>query len=141
MKIRSRNALKIHSGSIILIKSGVEIPLFAYKKRFCGLPNGIKSEPRIAAMFSKVRTGRMYFSLSPSRNKIIVSGTKIISETSFVTNIDEKNTQKTKKIVRFFIVERFLVLFMSGAKIFSLLKPSRTERSMKRVARVRQLMS
>lgn len=124
-----------------MMNSGVEIPLFAYKKRFCGLPKGIKREPRIAAMFSKVSTGRMYFSLPPARNKIIVSGTKIIRDTSFVTNIDEKNTQNTKKMVRVLIRERFLVFLRSGAKMFSLLNPSRTVRSMKSVASVRQLMS
>ena len=91
-------------------------------------------------MFSNVRTGRMYFSFPPARNIIIVSGTKLISETSFVTNMDVKKTEKTKNSERFFIFERRLVLRSKGAKMFSCLKPSRTERSMNKVARVRQSM-
>ena len=141
MNTESNPALKTHRGSIIRIKSGVEMPLFAYKNRFCGLPNGMSNEPLIAAMFSKVRTGRMYFSAREARNKIIVSGTKIMSETSFVTNIDEKKTQKTKKKVSARIDEMFFVFRRIGSKIFSLLKPSSTESSIKSVASVRQLMS
>ena len=52
----------------------------------------------MAAMFSSVRTGIMNFSLPPFLNMKIVSGTKIMSETSFVTNIEEKNTEKKRRL-------------------------------------------
>ena len=95
----------------------------------------------MAAMFSNVRTGKRYFSLFPIRNKMIVKGTKIISETSFVTNIEEKNTQKTKKKERLVIPPIFSVIFNRGLKICSFLNPSRTVNNMKRVARVLQSIS
>jgi hypothetical protein len=44
----------------------------------------------------------------------MVSGTKMINETSFVTNIEEKNTEKTKNIVRFLNEDILDVLFISG---------------------------
>ena len=69
---------------------------------------------------------------------MIVRGTKIISETSFVTNIEVRNTAKTKKAVRPFMDLRRLVRFKSGLKIFSFLKPSRTVKSIKSVQRVFQ---
>ena len=69
---------------------------------------------------------------------MIVRGTKIIRETSFVTNIEVKNTAKTKKKVRPFMDLRRLVRFKRGLKIFSFLKPSRTVKSIKRVQRVFQ---
>ena len=69
---------------------------------------------------------------------MIVRGTKIISETSFVTNIEVRNTAKTKKKVRPFMDLRRLVRFKSGLKIFSFLKPSRTVKSIKRVHKVFQ---
>ena len=141
MNRRSRSALKSQSGSIILMNEGVLIPLWLYRKRFCGLPNGVSSEPRIAAMFSKVSTGIKYFSLSPALKIIIVSGTKIISETSFVTNIDERKTEKTRKQEIEKIELSLLVCLKTGLKISSLLKPSRTVKSIKSVARVFQSMS
>jgi len=141
MNARSRSALKTQRGLIIRIKSGVEIPLFAYKKRFCGLPKGVRREPRIAAIFSKVRTGRIKHSFWLCLNKIIVSGTKIMRDTSFVTNIELKKTPKTKKIVRNLIDDNFRAFLKTGSKISSLLKPSRTVRSIKRVASVLQFMS
>ena len=69
---------------------------------------------------------------------MIVIGTKIIKETSFVTNIDEKNTLKTKKKVRPVIPPIFLVIFNKGSKICSFLKPSKTVNNMNRVAKVLQ---
>ena len=72
---------------------------------------------------------------------MIVKGTKIISETSFVMNIEEKNTQKTKKKERLVIPPIFSVIFNRGLKIRSFLNPSRTVNNMKRVARVLQSIS
>ncbi len=69
---------------------------------------------------------------------MIVSGTKIISETSFVTNIEERKTEYTKKQVKNFIELKREVFCKSGEKIFSFLKPSKTESSIKSVARVFQ---
>ncbi len=123
------------------IKFGAVTPLCVKRKRFCGLPNGVSKEPRTAAIFSRTRTGTVYFSLFPARKRIIVSGTKMMRETSFVTNMEEKNTEKTKKVVRPRIVFKWPVRCKRGRKMFSFLKPSRTESSIKSVASVRQFMS
>ena len=111
------------------------------KNKFCGLPKGIKSEPLMAAMFSMEITGKMYFSLSPFLNKRIVKGTKIISDTSFVTNIDVKKTPKIKNSESVAIVLNFLLKLITGSKIFSCLKPSRTHNIIKRVPSVCQSIS
>jgi len=97
---------------MIFKNSPVEMPLLAYKKRFWGLPKGVKREPLMAAMFSRLKTGRMYFSLLPALKRIIVSGTKIIRETSLVTNIEVKKTENTRKIVSDFRDESFFSLFV-----------------------------
>ena len=117
------------------------VPDCPYRNRFCGLPNGISSEPLIAAMFSIEITGSMYFSLPALRNITIVSGTNIISETSFVTNIDVKNTPNIRN-------SEILVIFLSfdasdttGRRTFSCLKPSSTQSIISSVASVRQSMS
>ena len=89
-------------------------------------------------MFSSVRTGSMNFSLFPALNKIIVNGTNMIRETSLVTNMDVKNTLKTKKNVSAIIEPSLLVFRRSGENMFSFLKPSSVLRSMKSVARVFQ---
>ena len=47
----------------------------------------------MAAIFSRVNTGRMYFSLFPALNETIVKGTNMIRDTSFVTNIELKKTE------------------------------------------------
>ena len=107
MKATRRTALITQSGDIWSINLPRLASALPYRKRFCGLPKGIRSEPRIAAMFSIEITGRMYFSLPAARNRVMVSGTKMRSETSFVTNIDEKNTPNTKKSVSEVILPSF----------------------------------
>ena len=92
----------------------------------------------MAAIFSNVNTGIIYFSLFPARNIIIVNGTNIIRDTSFVTNIDDRNTENTKKIVMAFCDVMRLVFRRRGRKMFSFLKPSRIVRSIKSVPKVRQ---
>ena len=111
------------------------------KNKFCGLPKGINSDPLIAAIFSMEITGKIYFSLSPFLNKRIVSGTKIIKDTSFVTNIDVKKTPKIKNSESVAIVLNFLLKLITGSKIFSCLKPSRTHNIIKRVPSVCQSIS
>ena len=108
------------------------------KNRFCGEPKGISKDPLMAAMFSMVMTGRMYFSLSPARKRRIVKGTKIIKETSLVTNMEEKNTPKIKNRDRIIMLEKWDVSRMIGRKIFSCLNPSRTISIIKSVPRVCQ---
>ena len=94
----------------------------------------------MAAIFSMEITGRMYFSFCPLRNSRIVSGTKMISETSLVTNMDVKKTPKTRKRDSpVMLLKRVLNLIM-GLKMFSFLKPSRTVSIMNRVPKVRQSM-
>ena len=91
MSLRYKNAINphkstaesTHSGSMCKIKSNTETPDCPKTNRFCGLPNGVNIEPLMAAMFSITITGRIYFSFSPALNNKIVSGTKIIRETSF----------------------------------------------------------
>ena len=98
----------------------------------------MSNEPLMAAMFSIEMTGRMYCSFPLFRKSIIVRGTKMISDTSFVTNIDVKKTQKTRKRERL-LTERNLVLnLMSGLKMFSFLNPSRIVSIMNSVPSVRQ---
>ena len=72
----------------------------------------------MAAMFSMEMTGKMYFSLSPFLNKRIVRGTKIISDTSFVTNIDVKKEERERRHrLKFFaeINNRFKNVFLFKA--------------------------
>ena len=52
--------------------------------------------------------------------------------------MQEKNTEKTKKQVSHFIFPILEVRFSKGEKIFSFLKPSKTESNMNKVARVLQ---
>lgn len=94
----------------------------------------------MAAMFSIEITGSMYFSLFPALNSMIVSGTKMISDTSFVTNIDEKNTQQIRKNDSPGMVMNRFAKRMNGRKMFSCLKPSSTVSIMNSVPSVRQSM-
>ena len=66
------------------------------QKQVLRTAKGSAKEPRIAAIFSIEMTGRIYGSFAV-RKRRIVSGTKTISDTSFVTNMEEKNTPKIKK--------------------------------------------
>ena len=95
----------------------------------------------MAAMFSMEITGRMYCSFPPSRNSRMVSGTKMISDTSLVTNMEEKNTPKTRKsdseVIRFSRPARLT----RGRRRFSCLKPSSTQSIISSVPSVCQSMS
>ena len=95
----------------------------------------------MAAMFWNVSTGRIYFSFPAPLNSRIVSGTKMISETSLVTNMDVKKTPKTRKRVR--VVMRCIreARRISGRKMFSFLNPSSTHSIIRSVPRVRQSIS
>lgn len=92
----------------------------------------------MAAMFSIEITGRIYCSHSPLLKSRIVSGTKIISETSFVTNIEVKNTPKIRNSESAVVVPSPDARFSTGRRTFSFLKPSRMQSIIKRVPRVRQ---
>ena len=72
---------------------------------------------------------------------MIVSGTNIISDTSFVTNIEEKNTEKTRNMDNPVMVRIFPARRSKGRKIFSFLNPSKTVSIIKSVPRVLQSMS
>ena len=65
----------------------------------------------------------------------------MISDTSFVTNIEEKNTAKTRKKESPVIVDILPANLTTGVNMFSFLNPSRTRSIMKRVPKVRQSMS
>ena len=110
-------------------------------KRFWGLPNGVSSEPLIAAIFSIASSGKIYFSFFAARKRKIVSGTNMMSDTSFVTNIEVKNTPNTKNspspTADFILPARRII----GLKIFSFLNPSSTVSIKKSVPRVRQSIS
>ena len=118
-----------------------DTPDWLNRNRFCGLPKGMSIEPRMAAMFSMLMIGRMKRSLPPARNSRMVSGTKMISDTSLVTNIDVKNTPKTRNSDRPTMVCIRRVSWISGRKMFSCLNPSSTVSIIKSVASVRQSMS
>ena len=94
----------------------------------------------MAAMFSIEITGSMHSSLLSSLNTRIVRGTKIIRDTSFVTNIEVKNTPKMKNKESVAIVLKFELNLIRGLKRLSCLKPSKTVSIMKRVPRVCQSM-
>ena len=83
----------------------------------------------------------MNCSLPAALKSMIVSGTKMISETSLVTNMDEKNTEKTRKNERAVTLLMLPARRSTGLNMFSLLKPSRTVSIRNRVPRVRQSMS
>ena len=82
------------------MKTGALTPKRPYRNRFCGLPNGMSMDPRTAAIFSREITGRMKRSLSACFKRVIVRGTKIIRETSLVTNMEVKNTPNTRNRTR-----------------------------------------
>ena len=128
-------------GAIYPKKFHTLTPLCPKMKRFCGLPNGVRSEPRIAAMFSIARSGKIYFSFFAARNRNIVSGTNIMSDTSFVTNIDVKNTANTRNspspTADFILPARRII----GLKMFSFLNPSSTVSIKNSVPSVRQSIS
>ena len=92
----------------------------------------------MAAMFSMEITGRMYASLPPCRNRRMVRGTKMMRDTSLVTNMEEKNTPNTRNRDRGAIRSIFALRDTKGRSRFSCLKPSSTVSIMKRVPRVRQ---
>ena len=92
-------------------------------------------------MFCMEMTGRIYRSFLPARNSRIVSGTKMISDTSFVTNIELKKTAKTRNRLRPAIEPIRPARRSSGLKMFSCLKPSSTVSIMNSVPSVRQSMS
>ena len=50
-----------------------------------------------AGLLKQKQVLRIYGSFFAVRKRRIVSGTKTISDTSFVTNMEEKNTPKIKK--------------------------------------------
>ena len=95
----------------------------------------------MAAMFSMVRTGRMYLSLPPSRKSRMVTGTKMMRDTSLVTNIEEKNTPKMRNKLRVVIRLRSAARATRGRNTFSRLNPSSTHSIMRSVPSVRQSMS
>ena len=71
----------------------------------------------------------------------MVSGTKMMSDTSLVTNMEEKNTPKTRNSDKPAMVLILRVRRMTGRKMFSRLKPSSTVSIMKSVASVFQSIS
>ena len=71
----------------------------------------------------------------------MVRGTKMMRDTSLVTNMLEKNTPNTRKKLSPNMVENFSVSRRTGRNRFSCLKPSSTLSSINRVARVFQSMA
>ena len=95
----------------------------------------------MAAIFSMEMTGRIYFSFPPSRNSMMVSGTKMISDTSLVTNMEQKKTPKIRNREREVIRFRLDARPTRGRRTFSCLNPSRTHSIIRRVPRVCQSIS
>ena len=71
----------------------------------------------------------------------MVRGTNTISETSLVTNMEEKNTPNTKKSESPAIVPMRPVRRRSGRNTFSCLNPSKTVSIINSVPSVRQSMA
>ena len=70
---------------VILIKVMLTILKCSKRKRFCGLPIGVRLLPMLAARVSKIM---MYMGLKPALLATrIVRGTTVINATSFVTNM------------------------------------------------------
>jgi len=86
-------------------------------------------------------TGRMYFSFPPALKSRIVSGTNMISETSFVTSMEVKNTPKIRNADSPAMLLKPEASFISGLNIFSFLKPSRTQSIINSVPSVLQSIS
>jgi hypothetical protein len=128
----------MHKGDICSMKLSASVPDCSYRYRFCGLPNGIRREPLMAAIFSIDITGSMHSSLPAPRNSIMVSGTKMISETSLVTNMDVKNTPNIRKKLSDTMLLKRELKRIRGKKRSSCLKPSNTVSIIKRVPRVCQ---
>ena len=64
--------------------------------RFCGLPKGSSMLPRLAATVCITTTGRIALP-SPARPRTrMVNGTKVISATSLVMNMEQKNGRRTR---------------------------------------------
>ena len=133
--------LPTQSGDIWNMNLPALTPDLLKRKRFCGLPNGIRSDPRMAAMFSIEMIGRMHSSLLTLLKRRIVSGTKMMSDTSLVTNIEVKNTPNMRKSERLAIVENPELSLRRGRNRSSCLKPSRTVSIMKSIPRVCQSMA
>ena len=72
--------------------------------RFCGLPKGISMLPRFAAIVSRTTTGISRSAAPAAESRRIVSGTKEIRDTSFVTSME------TKKQARISTVDRLRVM-------------------------------
>ena len=89
-------------------------------------------------MFSIEITGNMHSSRLTPRNSMIVSGTKMISDTSLVTNMELKNTPKIRKSESPAMDLKLAASLISGLKSFSCLKPSSTVSIIKRVPSVCQ---
>ena len=71
---------------------------------------------------------------------MMVSGTKMIRETSLVTNMEEKKTPKIRNREREAMRFRLPARLTSGRRTFSCLKPSSTHSIIRSVPRVRQSM-
>ena len=59
MKMIRSSAERIQIGNIYRINLNADTPDWPKIKRFCGLPNGVRRDPRTAAMFSMLIAGRM----------------------------------------------------------------------------------
>jgi hypothetical protein len=76
--------------------------------RFCGFPIGVRLEPILAARVCKIIAIAEYLVKPHSENTDNVIGTKAISATSFVMNIDVKkqmNTSRNVSALRLFMPE------------------------------------
>jgi len=68
-----------------------------YKKRFWGLPTGVRALPTLAAMVSKMMTYMRERSSPLPVKAMMVSGTKVMRATSLVMSIEEKKVRATKE--------------------------------------------
>ncbi|BCJ99224.1 hypothetical protein bsdcttw_22650 [Anaerocolumna chitinilytica] len=105
------------------------------------MPTGVSILPRLAAAVSKT-TVKISLSINPDAvNKIMVKGTKVISATSFVINIEEKKHRRvsTKHSVLAFL-KRGMTAKASASKRPMLFRPEMASIRLKRRERVRKSM-
>ena len=91
-------------------------------------------------MFSMEITGRIHSSRLTPLKSIMVSGTKIIRDTSLVTNMELKKTPNIRKSESPAMDLKFALSFIRGLNSFSCLKPSKTVSIINRMPSVLQSM-
>ena len=79
-----------NGGSIMAKNSGSRTSYFAYRYRFCGLPNGVSIPPRLAEKFCMIKRNARSRPRSAESRIIAPSGRKVSSAMSLTMNMELK---------------------------------------------------